>query len=53
MKFHIECETEEDGRWLAEVLEMPGAMAYGSTADEAMARAEAIALRASAEQLEH
>ena len=53
MKFHIECETEEDGRWLAEVLEMPGAMAYGSTADEAMARAEAIALRALAEQLEH
>jgi predicted RNase H-like HicB family nuclease len=53
MKFNIECEREADGRWLAEVPELPGALAYGATADEAMARAEAIALRALAEQLEH
>lgn len=53
MKFNIECEREAYGRWLAEVPELPGALAYGGTADEAMARAEAIALRALAEQLEH
>ena len=53
MKFNIECELEEDGRWLAEVPELPGALAYGASAEEAMGRAEAIALRALAEQLEH
>ena len=52
MEFHIEYEQEEDGRWLAEVPEMPGALAYGATAEEAMSRAEALALRALAEQLE-
>ncbi len=52
MRFNIECEREVDGRWLAEVPELPGAMAYGATADEAMARAEALALRALAERLE-
>ena len=35
MKYSIECEREEDGRWLAEVPELPGVMAYGSTAEEA------------------
>jgi predicted RNase H-like HicB family nuclease len=53
MNFTLECEREDDGRWLAEVLELPGAMAYGHTRDEAMARAEALALRALAERLEH
>ncbi|MBK6729251.1 MAG: type II toxin-antitoxin system HicB family antitoxin [Xanthomonadales bacterium] len=53
MKFNIECERELDGRWLAEVTGLPGAMAYGTSADEAMGRAEALALRALAEQLEH
>lgn len=53
MKFNIECELEEDGRWLAEVPELPGALAYGATSEEAMVRAEALALRALAEQLEH
>lgn len=52
-QFNIECECEADGRWLAEVPELPGALAYGTTADEAMARAEALALRALAERLEH
>jgi hypothetical protein len=42
---------EEDGRWLAEVVELPGALAYGASADEAMVKAEALALRALAEQL--
>jgi predicted RNase H-like HicB family nuclease len=46
-------EQETDGRWLAEVLQLPGALAYGATASEAMAKAEALALRALAEQLEY
>jgi predicted RNase H-like HicB family nuclease len=53
MNLHLEVEQEDDGRWLAEVVELPGAMAYGATAAEAMAKAEALALRALAEQLEH
>lgn len=50
--FTIEHEREEDGRWIAEVPELPGVLAYGNTADEAMARAEALALRVLAERLE-
>ena len=52
MKFTLECELEDDGRWLAEVLQLPGVLAYGATRDEAMAKAEALALRVIAEQLE-
>lgn len=51
--FTIEHEREEDGRWLAEVPELPGVLAYGATADEAMAKAEALAFRVLAERLEH
>jgi predicted RNase H-like HicB family nuclease len=53
MKYSIECEREEDGRWLAEVPELPGVMAYGSTAEEAQAKAQVLALRVLAERLEH
>lgn len=53
MNFTIECEREDDGRWLAEVIQLPGAMAYGSSADEAMAKAEVLALRILAERLEN
>lgn len=53
MKFTIEHEREEDGRWLAEVPELRGVLAYGATANEAMAKAEALALRVLAERLEH
>ena len=53
MNLSLEVEQEEDGRWLAEVVELPGALAYGASADEAMVKAEALALRALAEQLEH
>ena len=53
MKFHIECEREEDGRWLAEVSQLPGVLAYGATAEEAMGKTEVLALRVIAEQLEH
>ncbi|MGQ0511487.1 MAG: type II toxin-antitoxin system HicB family antitoxin [Betaproteobacteria bacterium] len=51
--FTIEHEQEDDGRWLAEVPELPGVMAYGATADEAMAKAEVLALRVLADRLEH
>ena len=42
MKFTIEYECEEDGRWLAEVPQLPDTLAYGATANEAMARAERL-----------
>lgn len=45
MKFTIEHEREEDGRWLAGVPELAGVLAYGATANEAMAKAEVLALR--------
>lgn len=49
----VETELEEDGRWLAEIPDLPGTLAYGATCDEAVARAEALALRVLAERLEH
>jgi predicted RNase H-like HicB family nuclease len=52
MTFTVEFEQEEDGRWLAEVLELPGVLAYGQTSDEAIAKAQALALRALATGLE-
>jgi predicted RNase H-like HicB family nuclease len=53
MHFTIEHEREEDGRWLAEVPELPGVLAYGATAQEAMAKVQALALRVLAERLEN
>jgi predicted RNase H-like HicB family nuclease len=50
---NIELEREEDGRWIAEVIDPPGAMAYGATREEAMARVKARALRILADRLEH
>ena len=53
MTFSIEIERESDGRWIAEVLDLPGVLAYGSTEQEAKARVQALALRVVADQLEH
>ena len=53
MQFTVEIEQEMDGRWIAEVLEIPGAMKYGSTKNQAIAHAEALALRILAERLEN
>jgi len=50
MKLSIECEREADNRWLAEVPELPGVLVYGSSADEAMAKTEVLALRVLAER---
>jgi predicted RNase H-like HicB family nuclease len=49
----IEVEREDDGRWLAEVVELPGVMAYGTTRQEAIDRAQALSLRVLADRLEH
>jgi predicted RNase H-like HicB family nuclease len=53
MNLTFEAELEDDGRWLAEVPEIAGVLAYGATQMEAMAKAEALAFRALAEQLEN
>jgi predicted RNase H-like HicB family nuclease len=53
MTLEVEIEREEDGRWIAEVAELPGVMAYGSTPEEAQAKVQALALRVLAERLEH
>ena len=49
----IEIEREEDGRWLADVVSMPGVMAYGASPEKAAKAAKALALHAIADRLEH
>ncbi len=49
--FKVEVEQEEDGRWLAEVLELPGVLAYGHSQDAAVSKVQALALRVVAERL--
>jgi predicted RNase H-like HicB family nuclease len=51
--FTVEIEHETDGRWIAEVVELPGVLAYGSSQDEAIAHVQALALRVVADRLEH
>jgi len=53
MRFTIEFELEKDGRWMAEIRDLPGVLAYGETRDEASARVQALAFRVLAERLEH
>ena len=53
MIFSVEIEQEEDGRWIAEIPQLPGTMAYGETREQAEARAKALALRVLADRLEH
>jgi predicted RNase H-like HicB family nuclease len=49
----IEVEREDDGRWLAEVVDLPGVLTYGQTRQEAVERTQALALRVLADRLEH
>ena len=49
----IELEQEQDGRWIAEVPDLPGVMVYGTTRDEAVSKVETLALRVIADRLEH
>ena len=51
--YRVEVEQEEDGRWIAEVNELPGVLAYGASRDEAVTRAQALALRVLADRLDH
>jgi predicted RNase H-like HicB family nuclease len=53
MNFTLECEQEVDGRCIAEVPELPGVLAYGSSSADAMSKAEVLALRVIADKLEN
>jgi predicted RNase H-like HicB family nuclease len=50
---NIEIEREEDGRWIAEVFDLPGVMSYGQSREEAISKVEALVLRVLADRLEH
>lgn len=51
--YAVEVEQEEDGRWIAEVPELPGVVAYGTTRDQAVRNVQILSLRVLAERLEH
>lgn len=53
MTLTVQIEQETDGRWIAEIPEIPGVLAYGRTAQDARAKAQALALRVLADRLEH
>jgi predicted RNase H-like HicB family nuclease len=53
MKLNLEVEQEQDGRWIAEVPDLPGVLAYGASRDQAIAYAEALAFRVLAECIEN
>lgn len=53
VRFTYEIEREEDGRWLAEILELPGCMAYGPSEDAALRAAQVLAFRILADRMEH
>ena len=53
MKFIIELEREDDGRWIGEVPDLPGVLVYGASREEAIAHAQALALRVLADRIEH
>ncbi len=52
MRFNIETERENDGRWIAEIADIPGVLAYGRTQNQAKANAYALALRVIADRVE-
>ena len=52
-QFTIETEQEEDGRWIAEILEIPGALVYGNSQKQAITKVQALALRVLADKLEN
>jgi predicted RNase H-like HicB family nuclease len=52
MEIKIELDREEDGRWIADVIDLPGVVAYGATRNEAVSRAEAVAMRVIADRIE-
>jgi predicted RNase H-like HicB family nuclease len=52
VKFEIELDREEDGRWIAEISSLPGVLAYGKSKQEAIAKVKALALRVLADEVE-
>ena len=52
MNYKIEIESEEDGRYIAEIVELPGVLVYGNSQEEAISKVQALALRVLADQLE-
>ena len=52
-EFTVEVEREDDGRWIGEVVDLPGVLAYGATSDDAVAKAKALAFRVLADRIEH
>jgi predicted RNase H-like HicB family nuclease len=50
--YKVKTEREADGRWIAEIVDVPGVLAYGSTEKEAVASAQALALRVLADRIE-
>lgn len=53
MKLKVELEREDDGRWIAEVIDLPGVLVYGDGPEEAIRAARALALRVLADKIEH
>ncbi len=53
MRLLVDVEQETDGRWIAEVVELSGVLAYGQTPEEARAKVQALALRVIADRIEH
>lgn len=52
-RYQIELEQEEDGRWIAEVPDLPGVLVYGDSEEEAVSRAQALGFRVLADRVEH
>jgi predicted RNase H-like HicB family nuclease len=53
MNFRIDIAQEDDGRWIAEIADLPGVLIYGRTREEAIAKVQALALRVIADRLDH
>jgi predicted RNase H-like HicB family nuclease len=53
LTYKVELEQEEDGRWIAEIPDLPGVLVYGDTQEEARAKVQALALRVVADRLDN
>jgi predicted RNase H-like HicB family nuclease len=53
MPFVVEVEQEDDGRWIADILDVPGVLAYGATEEQAIEQAAELLVRVLADRLEH
>lgn len=53
VKLTIELDREDDERWIAEIIELPGVMCYGQTPDEAISNAERLAIEVIADRITH